>query len=381
MSSFEEVVKLANVVSKEYFLCDNCLGRLFSNRLHLSSNKRLGKKLQKNKIKNNLRCYICKNFFSNIDNFLNLMINNSSKYSFSTFGVGAIIQPSIVDRDDYIRSRFKLKRIDSVKTDIIKELAKLFSKKTGKTLEPQDPDLTFTIHLKDNECFVRSKSLVLSGRYVKLIRDVPQKQRSCWNCSGKGCGECSYHGISKYDSVEGLISKFLFNTLGGTTAKFNWIGGEDKSSLVLGNGRPFFVKIQNPNKRKILQRTADLESVKVTGLKIIDKSPTRPLSFHSLLKIKIRTEKIDSSSLRNLKSLKLQPVIVYEKSGKRLTKNISSLKYLKKSNNEFILLIQADGGLPVKRFVVGDEIRPSVSSILNTACHCERFDILGVEIQ
>ena len=381
MSSFEEVVKLANVISKEYFLCDHCLGRLFSNTLHLSSNKRLGKKLQKNKTKNNLQCYICKNFFSNLSNFLNLMINQSSKYSFSTFSVGTIIKPSIVDRDDFIRSKFKLKRIDSIKTDITKELGTLFSKKTGKILEPFDPDLTFTLHLKDNECFIRSKSIVISGRYVKLLRGIPQKQQSCQNCSGKGCRECSYHGINRFDSVEGLISKFLFDAVGGTTAKFTWIGGEDKSSLVLGNGRPFFAKIQNPNKRKISQRTANLESIKITRLKIINKSPTRPLSFYSSLKVRIRTDSIDSSSLRNLKSLKLEPIIVYEKSGKRLVKHISSLKYLKKSNNELLLFIQADGGLPVKRFVIGDEVNPSVSSTLNTSCSCERFDILGVEIK
>ena len=381
MSSFEEVVKLANIISKEYFLCDHCLGRLFSNTLHLSSNKRLGKKLQKNKIDKSLQCYICKNFFSNLNNFLNLMMKSSSKYCFSTFSVGTIIKPSIVDRDDYIRSRYKLKRIDSIKTDITKELGKLFSQKTGKIIEPFDPDLTFTLQLKDNECFVRSKSIVLSGRYLKFLRGVPQKQQSCKNCSRKGCRECSYHGISQFDSVEGLISKFLFNSIGGTTAKFTWIGGEDKSSLVLGNGRPFFVKIQNPQKRKISKSMINLNSVKISNLKIIEKSPTRPLSFHSLFKIKIKSDKVDSVNLKNIKSLKLQPLIVYDNSGKRSVKTISSIKYSKKSSNEFVLLIQAEGGFPVKRFVVGDEVYPNVSDVLNLECRCEKFDILGVEIK
>ena len=62
---------------------------------------------------------------------------------------------------------------------------------------------------------------------------------------------CDFHGISEFDSVEGIISKLFFKKFGGTTAKFTWIGGEDNSSLVLGNGRPFFVKIKNPFKRKI----------------------------------------------------------------------------------------------------------------------------------
>ena len=381
MSSFEKVVKLANLISKEYFLCDNCLGRLFSNTLHLSSNKRLGKKLQKNKTNDNLYCYICKNFFSNLDYFLNLMINHSSEYHFSTFSVGIMVKPSIVDRDDHVRSKFKLKRIDSIKTDITKELGKLFSKKTGKILEPLDPDLTFTIHLKDNECYVRSKSIIFSGRYVKLLRDVPQKQPSCQNCSGKGCRECSYHGISQFNSVEGLISEFLFNIIGGTTAKFTWIGGEDKSSLVLGNGRPFFAKVQNPKKRKMPKSVINLNNIEISKLKIISRLPTRPLRFYSSLRVMITSDEVDSASLKNLKSLTSQPIIIYEKSGKRSVKHITSLKYSKKSDTEFLLLIQAEGGFPVKRFVSGDEVCPNISNLLNARCHCERFDILGVEVK
>ena len=134
MSSYEEVIELAEKISNEYSLCDNCLGRLFSKTLHLSSNKRLGKKLHKIILgNNNNQCYICKNFFSNVSNFLNLMIESSSDYSFSTFSVGIIIKHSIIDRDDVIRSKYKLK-IDSIKTDIVKELGKLFSRKTGKTI-------------------------------------------------------------------------------------------------------------------------------------------------------------------------------------------------------------------------------------------------------
>ena len=112
-----------------------------------------------------------------------------------------------------------------------------------------DPEITFTLNLKEELCQLRSKSLILSGRYIKSKRGYAQKQKPCVNCSGKGCRLCDYHGISKFESVEGIISKFLFKKFGGTTTKFTWIGGEDKSSLVLGTGRPFFVKIKNPFKR------------------------------------------------------------------------------------------------------------------------------------
>ena len=231
MSNYQKIIPVANKILQKHELCDNCLGRLFSKKLHLISNKLLGRKLKKNT--NYVKtCFICKNIFENLDHFLKLMLETSNNYSFSTFSVGALIKPSIVDRDDYIRSKYQLKGIDSIKTDITKELGKSFCKKTKKSIDFLDPDLTFTINLKDMSCQLRSKPLIISGRYIKTTRGIPQKQKSCTNCSGKGCRICEFHGISEFNSVEGVISQFLFGLFGGTTTKFTWIGGEDKSSLV-----------------------------------------------------------------------------------------------------------------------------------------------------
>jgi len=94
MSDYQKIIPIANQILKKYELCDNCLGRLFSKQLHLSSNKLLGKKLQKKK-NSTQKCYICKNLFDNLNHFLKLMLDFSSDYSFSTFSVGAMIKPSI----------------------------------------------------------------------------------------------------------------------------------------------------------------------------------------------------------------------------------------------------------------------------------------------
>ena len=272
MSDYQKIIPISNNIIKKYNLCDYCLGRLFSKQLHLSSNKLLGKKLKKN---TNLiqKCYICKNLFDNLNHFLKLMLDTSSNYFFTSFSVGAMIKPSIIDRDDYIRSQYKLKGVDSIKTDITKELSKSFSRKTKKFTDHLDPEITFTLNLKDESCQLRSKSVTFSGRYVKTLRGLPQKQKSCDNCFGKGCRTCNLHGISEFESVEGVISKFFFKKIGGTTAKFTWIGGEDKSSLVLGTGRPFFVKIQNPNKRNLKLSSVSFDSLSINHLKLIYNSP------------------------------------------------------------------------------------------------------------
>jgi len=381
MSNYQQIVPIANKIIKKYDLCDHCLGRLFSKQLHLSSNKLLGKKL-KNNLDSEEKCYICKNLFDNLDHFLKLMLNTSSNYTFSTFSVGAMIKPSIVDRDDFIRSLYKLKGIDSVKTDITKELGRLYSRKTKKRIDYLDPEITFTMNLKDEMCQLRSKSITISGRYVKSQRGYPQKQKSCDNCSGKGCRICDFHGIAEFESVEGIISKLIFNKFGGTTAKFTWIGGEDKSSLVLGSGRPFFVKIQNPFKRKVKLSNVTINSIKLHNLKLVYESPKKSLKFNSTISAKISTEsQIDSKSLRKLKDLTINPVIVYEKSGKRSEKKIFEVKYKKNSKNLFTLIIRAEGGLPIKRFVIGDDVTPNISQILETSCVSEEFDFLDIEVQ
>ena len=210
--TIKEIIPIANQIIRDYDLCDSCLGRLFSKHLHLSSNKLLGKKLKMSVRQSSKKCFICKNLLDNLTPYLKLMLDASSKYDFSSMVVGALIKPSIIDRDDYIRSKYKLRGIDSVKTGITKELGKQFTKKIKKTIDFLNPDLTFTINFKDESCQLRSKPILLHGRYTKSERGLPQKQKPCVNCSGKGCRSCNFHGISEYDSVEGKISEFLFNT-------------------------------------------------------------------------------------------------------------------------------------------------------------------------
>ncbi len=351
-------------------------------KLKLSSNRLLGKKLKQNISTSSKKCYICKDLFDNLEPYMQLMLESSSNYGFSSFVVGAIVKPSIIDRDDYLRSKYRLRGIDSVKTDITRELSKQYSRKTKKNLEFLDPEVTFTVNFKEKTCQLRSKQISLQGRYNKTKRGFSQKQKSCENCSGKGCRTCNFHGLTDYESVEGMISKFLFNKFGGTIAKFTWIGGEDKSSLVFGSGRPFFVRIQNPIRRRVkLPKTMKIDSVIINNCKIISNVPKKPLTFRSIIEMKIITEnEIQSSSLKKLKKRLESPIVLYENSGKRSEKKIFNARYKKNSKNKFTLMINAEGGLPIKRFVIGDNVVPGVSQTIGDNCKCEVFDFMEIKM-
>ena len=379
---FANVLQMSQKILKEYDLCDICLGRMFAKKLGLVSNKKLGAKIHRALKIKSTKCYVCKNIFDGINSQVAKMLDISSDHDFTTFLVGTKIKPSILDRDDHMRSRFRLKGIDGIKTNITKELAKQFSHKTKKKVESSDPDLVFMIDFKADSCTIQAKPVFLWGRYTKTERGMPQKQKPCTTCLGKGCIDCNNHGISEFDSVEGLISKYLFEKFGAVQTKITWIGGEDSASLVLGSGRPFFVKLLHPKKRyPRLPKKIALGKITVKNLKLINKTPTGPVQFTSKVKLCISCEnRIEQTILLRLDTLEKNTIAVYEKSGRRTEKLIKNIQYKTDSENSFCLSMTAGGGLPLKRFVSGDDVFPNISDILENKCRCETFDFEAVKI-
>ena len=383
MTNIDTIISNAKEILKEHNLCNNCLGRLFAPKLGLSSHEKLGKKIRSILRKPNPKsCFICKNMMSKLDVQLSKMLEMSHDYEFSSFLIGGILRPSILDRDDLIRSKFKLQGINSIKGDVNREIGKRFGRKTKTTVDYQNPDIVFTLDFKNEECEIKPKPIFLSGRYTKNIRGIPQKQKPCRYCRGKGCYVCEFHGISEFDSVEGKIAKFLYEKFGAQQAKITWIGSEDETSLVLGRGRPFFVKLVNPHKRTLrLAKKVPLDGVFLHDLKIIEKIPSSIIRFRSKVGMEIQTKnEIKSSQLKNLHKLEKQPIAIYENSGKKSQRNISGIQYKKKSSNSFSLFMKADGGVPLKRLADGVEVTPSLSSILENPCKCTVFDFYEIAL-
>ena len=97
--------------------------------------------------------------------------------------------------------------------------------------------------------------------------------------------------------------------------------------------------------------------------------------------MKLITEKeIQSSSLKKLKKHLKNTILVYDNSGKRSEKIIFDSKYKKTSKNKFTLIINAEGGLPIKRFVMGDNVVPGVSQTIGNNCKCEEFDFIEIKM-
>ena len=84
---------------------------------------------------------------------------------------------------------------------------------------------------------------------------------------------------------------------------------------------------------------------------------------------------ISSNKLKRLKQLVTIPIEITDSDNKHHKSVIHKLKYKKNSLQSFTVEIEADGGIPIKRFVDGFNIIPNISSILGIQCCCEKFDI------
>lgn len=369
-------------ILKEHSLCDHCLGRMFAGRLGVVSHKRLGNKIRTRlKQRQPQTCYICKNLMAGLGLQVRKMVDKSSDYQFSTFLIGAVLQPSIHDRDDMIRSKFRLRGISSIKSDITREMGKIFSRRTGASVDYQNPDMVFTIDFKKDYCEIKPKAVLLQGRYTKTQRGLPQKQKPCEHCEGKGCFVCDFHGIREFDSVEGLIAKYFIEKLGAQQAKITWLGSEDESSLVAGNGRPFFARLVNPHKRKISgTRPVDLGGIAIEGLRVINKIPSDPVKFRTVVEMEVEAEnEIEPSLLEGLEGLRGQQVVMRENSRKQ-KKTVYKIGIRQKTPNSFKVNMESDGGIPLKRFVAGHDVEPSISGILGTNCRCVQFDFHKITV-
>jgi tRNA pseudouridine synthase 10 len=351
---------------KQYRLCKRCLER------HISTGK------------SSRPCYICRGLMDNLGAIANSILAAVKGFEFDTFLIGATLSPQLYEREDAMRARLKIRGTESIKHYLTRELGIRLSRLTRKQVEYGKPDITITLTVgKENniDVAVISRPLTFAGVYIKKSRGLPQKQDKCASCGGKGCDSCNYSGLSGYDSVEGIIANELVQITRGQTPKFTWMGSEDQSSLVLGSGRPFYVRVFNPKKRKLKNKTIKGNGIKAM-LNVINDIPVIQPRFTVKTKIHIRCESaLTKKILKKLNSLSGSKVSFGSKS-KTGIKRIHSVRVWQLDRNQFILTIVADGGLMIKQLVGGEEyMKPNISEILGTKCECLMFDILDVQLQ
>lgn len=301
-------------------------------------------------------------------------------YEFRTFQIGVSLPSSYIEREDNVRSKLRIRGKNSIKNQFLSNLREMLKHTLNKDMDYLSPDLRIDLVINEDNEFhfnIIPAPVVLACKYIKKKRGIPQKYVG----QAHLFGDDSQHDNT---SLEEVISEYLKQITSGAKVKFSWIGGEDKESLVLGKGRPFFAEIIKPKRRNITEHNIKLvgKGIELFVLSASKNLPQYPMKFYSKTRILIIAERsVNSKELECLHLLRGRTIYFTNK--KRIVnRNVYDVKVGKVNGKNFELEIIAEGGLHIKQFVGGREYcEPNISAILRLGCECSNFDIIDVWLQ
>ncbi|MCL4435849.1 MAG: tRNA pseudouridine(54/55) synthase Pus10 [Thaumarchaeota archaeon] len=386
---------------KRYPLCDSCLGRQFSSEPRSFDYASKGRDLRQQagftgaEADQQQPCYICGGLLSNLERYVELVLNAVKDYEFSSIIIGAKIPISITEKEDHLRAEMKLRGGETVKTNFTGELNRIISQRLGVEAKHRVPDVTVVIDTLIDHAEVTPRPLYVYGRYVKTQRGIPQKRRRCPECRGEGCPKCDLTGYSTSDSVEQRLSEPLLNLFKAGKVRFTWLGGEDTDSLVLGRGRPFYAEVSEPMVRKPSNLESIMQAVNgAVSLKefsILEGEPSSDREFTVTVESKmVLDQPVTEDALKNLETAFTGVAVTMTPPGRRsITKKIrkltaeSAVEAGEDKWKRLRLRVECDGGLSIRRFLTGEngEVKPNVAEVLERKVVLDEsapFDILEV---
>ena len=327
-------------------------------------------------------CFICGGLMGRLDEIAEGAWRKAKRYEFATFGVGVSMPEGVQEREDEIRSVLQLKGKRTIKAQLSAMLSAGLAEKSRKKQDRMNPDLTVLVDAGEPQITLQSRPLFYFGRYTKP-EGVAQRKELCRTCWGKGCESCGQTGFDQSPSVEEKVGRKLVEATGARGAKFTWIGSEDVDSVVRGNGRPFVVELKSPRARGVPKRfVAGGKGGRVGVMRgrVLPSKPTKLPTFKFRTRISATAEKkLDRTEVRGLAKAFRNATVVFDRPNER---PVSKMVYGVRGSvrgRRLLLEAEIDGGLPIKRFVSGERVTPSVSEVLKTEVKCDKFDICGVK--
>ncbi len=437
-----KVLEKAQKMIEKYSLCDNCLGRQFAMLSYGISNEERGKvikqallmeahrlaladdekgivmlkalmingglhiageilkRLGKEVISESLQCHICEGKFQIIDELVREVVNKLSEYEYSTFLIGIELPSEVDEKEDELKAEFEIIYGEDLRNEFSREIGKRVAEVVKKPVDLKKPNVVVLVNPFIAQVKVQANPLYISGRYLKLVRGIPQSKWVCVKCKGSGCPRCNWTGRMYLESVAELISIPMLKATDGEGFAFHASGREDVDARTLGLGRPFVVEVKRPRKRFLdlteLERTINENArgkVEVHCLKSVDKSAVRMIKSLDVVEKTYRTiveldrEVSDEElaqlekALMNCKILQRTPLRVLHRRADLIRERlVYEAKVKRLSLNKAEMIIKCQGGLYVKELITGDEGRtkPSVSEMLKAKVVPISLDVLSV---
>lgn len=318
-------------------------------------------------------CQICHGFESQIETICKNVLQVTKDYRYDTFQIGLTLDHSFYDNEDKFRSRFKIRGKENIKTSVLRDIRKKYSKLSNKRVDSNSPDITINLQISkkfDTIVNMSSKTMVLSGRYMKTKR---------LKITGKDSrnGKCLE---LNQNHIENVLKRKLSYLLQSDSITYWPLGKEEPRSLVLGNGRPFYVSIKNS---KIFSLKENF-SIRSSGLvfNIKERLPTYPAAppFY-IKKVKALVSVSDKIVTLNFDFINNTGIMLVEFVGQRGKnwKFVYDMQVKLKSSRKFELTMICDNGFPIREFIDGrGSASPCLSDLIHKECSCDHFDIMNI---
>jgi len=350
-------------------------------------------------------CYLCSihgdSIFKRIPMISDRMLGLAKDIEFSTFLVGSIPNPTLVERQDELNARYSILHSETLKSHLNRELGIHLHNMLKKEVDFETPDIVFIYSMDQDEIRLQINPIFIYGRYLKLVRGIPQSRWDCKKCKGKGCSECEGTGRKYPDSISEYIGVPAQLFVDGSKFKFHAAGREDIDVLMLGEGRPFVVEISEPR-----IRTPDLEQlrydindqaenkIEVHGLEIADRSTLQELKESAANNVKeyraliTLQEPVTGDALKRteeyFKNIEIEqrtPTrVAHRRSDLVRKKRIHEIHLEKQDETLLKGFFKVQGGTYIKELISGDDGRtnPSIAQIIGTDCLCKELNVTAI---
>ncbi|MBN1194948.1 MAG: tRNA pseudouridine(54/55) synthase Pus10 [Methanomicrobiaceae archaeon] len=389
-------------------ICDHCLGRMFGKRSHGLANDERGRALRITyALDQNIPyaeernpCWICGNLFDGTALWAGRIAEALDGIEYDTFLVGCRVPPLIAESEELVWSDLSLPSPEPIKAEFNREVGKAVSAITGKSVDFVRPDIVVICNIPDETLKVQINSLLVYGRYKKLIRGIPQTRWHCRVCRGKGCERCNFTGKMYADSVEELIGRPVIACTHAEDAILHGAGREDIDALMLGTGRPFVLEVVSPRTRsidladlaKVINRSAE-GKVSVVLDHWSDRHEVETIKSEKAHKKYSILVEVDGAfsidDVRNaLKSISGATIdqrtperVSHRRADKVRKRRVITIECIGVEDGRFFIDVVGEAGLYIKELISGDNGRttPSLSEILGARAHVVTLDVVMVE--
>jgi len=404
----KDIVEKAQRILSYGIICDHCLGRQFGQMLKGYSNAERGRAIRlvvamandseklafdesnfsgigfrRDDVKKEGKvCCICEGFFSKIDSYVDKASKLLGKREFSSFVVGTKLSENFVINEESLWEAVGIDYCEPIKAEINREVGKRIEKIMGKKADFEKPEIVVLIDFAQGDVYLEVNSLLIFGRYQKLVRGIPQTK---WP-SGK-----------YKNSVEQIIAKPFMKFSKGAEHALHGCGREDIDAKCLA-WRPFVLEVTDPEKRNVPLLALAKEvgkggKVKIKDLRVVGKDVVvkvkeiRPeKTYRAIVSLKKPFEKEQLRELSKLRTMILQQTperVLHRRTDKLRKRAVKEVKCKVLGKKKLEMIFRADAGTYIKELISGDNGRtsPSMSSILRMPAKCTSLDVIGIHVK